>query len=58
MVLGERGEDTEFLGMLGQGHMTPSWEDYPVWRQDGRRRRGRRDIGWKEGREGRINKCM
>ena len=46
-----------FLGILGWGQVTHGWEDDNARRQDNRRRRGRWDIGWQEGRYGQVNKC-
>ena len=57
VVLGERGNGTEFLGILGQGRVTTGWVDDPVQIQDGIIQRRRQDIGRQEGRAGRVNKC-
>ena len=49
VVTGEGREgDGVFLGILGRRRVTPRWSDDPVWRQDVRRRLGRRCIGWQE----------
>ena len=46
MVTGEGREGDSFFGMLVRTQVTPGWTDDPLQRKDGRRRVGRRDIGW------------
>ena len=58
VVTGEGGEEGAFIGMLGQGLVTPGWADDPMRMQDGRRQWGRWDIRRQEGIAGRVNKCM
>ena len=54
VVTGEEREGDVFFGMLGRRGVTPGWEDDLVRRQDGRRRLGRQEIRWQEGRVERV----